>query len=115
MKGRFFWGIVLILIGVGFLIEQFYTISFGEVFRLYWPSILILLGLINFFDRGSSRFGNIILILIGLVLQIDKLGLLGNISVFKLIWPTILILLGLKIVFSKDIFIEFNSHFRGKK
>ncbi|MCK9443632.1 MAG: DUF5668 domain-containing protein [Tissierellaceae bacterium] len=115
MKGKFFWGIALILIGIGFLMEQFYAISFSQVFKMYWPSILILIGIINFLDRKSSRFGNIVLILIGVVLQVDKLNLLGGINIFKLIWPIVLILLGLKIIFSKDIFMEFNSHFHWKK
>lgn len=115
MKGKLFWGIALILIGVGFLVEQFYSISFNQIFKMYWPSILILMGLMNFLDRKSSKFGNMVLVFIGAVLQIDKLNLLGNVNVFKLIWPIILILLGLKIIFSKDIFMDFNSHFHWKK
>ena len=62
MNGKYFWGIILIIIGGGFLLEQFDIITFGEIFRLYWPSILILIGLIGLFDRSSSKFGNLFLI-----------------------------------------------------
>lgn len=100
MKGKYFWGIILILIGAGFLLEQFEIITFGEIFKLYWPSILILLGLIGLFDRRSSKLGNLILIVIGALLQIDKLNLM-EVSAFKLLWPIILILIGLKVIFGR--------------
>lgn len=101
MKGKYFWGIILILVGTGFLLEQFEIITFGEMFSLYWPSILILLGLIGLFDRKSSKFGNLILILIGGLLQIDRLDLVEG-GAFKLAWPLLLILVGLKVIFSRD-------------
>lgn len=100
MSGKYFWGIILILVGAGFLLEQFDVITFGEIFRLYWPSILILLGLVGFFDRRSSKFGSLLLIIIGGLLQIDRLNLIEG-SVFKLFWPIILILIGLKIIFGR--------------
>lgn len=101
MKGKHFWGIILILIGVGFLLEQFQIITFGEIFRLYWPSILILVGLIGLFDRKSSKFSNLILIVIGGMLQIDRLDLL-EVSAFRLMWPIILILVGFKVIFGRS-------------
>lgn len=110
---RLFWGIILIIIGVGLLLDQFEIISFGRMFKLYWPSILILIGLINLFNKDSSKLGDLILIVIGLALQINKLHLL-DFNAFKLVWPLILILLGLKILFSKDSFIEIKFDFRDK-
>ncbi len=100
MNGKYFWGIILILIGAGFLLDQFYIISFSEIFSLYWPSILILVGLLGFLDRKSSKFGNILMIIIGAMIQIDKLDLV-DINVYKLIGPIVLILLGLKIILSR--------------
>ncbi|NLV87923.1 MAG: cell wall-active antibiotics response protein [Tissierellia bacterium] len=105
MSGRYFWGIILILIGAGFLLEQFDVISFGEMFKLYWPSILILLGIASLFDRKSSKFGSLILIIIGGALQVNRLDLF-DFNAFRLIWPIILILIGLKVIFSKDSFVE---------
>lgn len=105
MNGKYFWGIILILIGAGFLLDQFAIISFGEMFSLYWPSILILVGLLGFLDRKSSKFGNLLMIIIGAMIQIDKLDLV-DINVYKLIGPIILILIGLKIIFSRGGFVE---------
>ncbi|MDR7856676.1 LiaF transmembrane domain-containing protein [Tissierella sp.] len=119
MNGKYFWGIILVLIGGGFLLEQFDIITFGDMFRVYWPSLLILLGLVGLFDRGSSKTGNLILIVIGGLIQIDKLDLL-DINVYKLIWPIILILVGLSVIFSKNGFVEVRTNFnmdgsKGKK
>ncbi len=105
MNGKYFWGIILILIGAGFLLDQFAIISFGEIFSLYWPSILILVGLLGFLDRKSSKFGNLLMIIIGAMIQIDRLDLV-DINFYKLIGPIILILIGLKIIFSRGGFVE---------
>ncbi len=108
MNGKYFWGIILILIGAGFLLDQFAIISFSEMFSLYWPSILILVGLLGFLDRKSSKFGNTLMIIIGAMIQVDKLDLV-DINVYKLIGPIILILIGLKIIFSRGGFVEINT------
>lgn len=107
MKGKYFFGIILILSGIVFLLEQFDIIYFGDIIRLYWPSILILIGLSGLFDRKSSKFGNLIVIIIGIMFQVNKLELV-EINMFKLFGPIILILLGLKIIFTKKIDIDKN-------
>lgn len=101
MSGKYFFGIILILIGAGFLFDQFAIISFGEIFSLYWPSIVILVGLLNFFDRKSSKFGNLVIIILASLLQLDKLNII-DVNVYRLFWPVILILVGLKIIFSRN-------------
>lgn len=100
MKGKYFWGIILILVGAGFLLEQFEIITFGDILSIYWPSIIILFGVAGLFDRRSSKFGSLLLIIIGGLLQIDRLDLIEG-SAFKLFWPVILILIGLKIIFGR--------------
>lgn len=100
MKGKYLFGIMLIIIGAGFLLDQFNVISFGSIFSLYWPMILIIIGLVGLFDKRSSKFGNTILIVLGVMLQVNKLNIL-NVNVFSLIFPVILILIGINVLFSK--------------
>lgn len=102
MNGRYFFGIILVVLGLGFLLEQFNIISFGEIISIYWPSILILIGLVGLFDKKSSKFGDLILILLGAMLQINRLDIV-DINVFKFFFPIILILIGLKVIFSREI------------
>lgn len=113
MNGKYFWGVLLIIIGAGLLLEQLDIISFGQIFKLYWPSILILIGLINLFNKRTSKLGNFILIIVGGALQANRLDLF-DFNAFRLVWPIILILIGLKVVFSKGSFIEINFDFNKK-
>ncbi|MBU5440178.1 cell wall-active antibiotics response protein [Tissierella sp. MSJ-40] len=99
MGSNYFVGILLVLLGAGFLLDQFTIINFSEILSVYWPSILILWGLSGIFNKRASKFGNTIVILIGVFFQLDRLDLI-NFNVFTIIWPVILILVGLRIVFS---------------
>lgn len=101
MKEKYFFGVLLILLGLGLFLEQLNLISFGNIISIYWPSILIILGLVGLFDRNSSKFWNGVLILVGAMLQINRLDLL-NINLFRFIVPIIIILTGFKILFSRN-------------
>lgn len=101
MKDRSIMGIILILLGVGFLLDQFNVISFGSIISIYWPVILIVLGLAGILDRRSSKTGSAILLIFGLLFQARNLNFI-NISVFRTFWPVVLILVGFKIIFGKD-------------
>ena len=100
MKGKYLFGILLIITGAGFLLDEFNVISFGNILNLYWPMILIVVGLIGLLDKKSSKLLNTILIVLGIMLQINKLNII-DVNVFSLIFPLILILIGINILFSK--------------
>ena len=41
----FFWGILLIILGILFLLQNFGYLHIGNIFRHYWPVILIIVGI----------------------------------------------------------------------
>lgn len=96
--GRYFIGIILIVLGVGFLLDQANMVEFNDVISTYWPSIIILLGISGLFEKKSNKFWNLIIILIGVLLQLNRLGYLEY-NAFRLFWPIILILVGINIIF----------------
>jgi len=100
MRGRYLIGILLILVGAGFLMDQFGMVSFGALVSTYWPSILILAGLLGLLDRHSSTFGNLIVIALGVIFQLNRLDMLDG-DVFRYIFPVILIFVGLNLLISK--------------
>lgn len=102
MGGRYFFGLILILLGVGFLLDQTGYIQFRDVISMYWPVIIILVGLSGLFDRKSSKLGNLIVIAIGVLLQLRNFGYI-TIDVFQLFFPVVLILIGINIIFSKGV------------
>lgn len=102
MRGRYFFGIILILLGTGLLMDQMGYIDFGEILGIYWPLILIFLGISGLFDKNNSKLGSLILIAIGLMFQLNRLGIV-DVNVFRLFWPIVLILVGINIIFTKGI------------
>ena len=51
----YFWGFILILLGLLFLLQNLGYLDVGEVIRRYWPVILILIGLRILFNRRESN------------------------------------------------------------
>lgn len=100
---RLLWGGVLVLVGVVFLLNQmgFTSISIGEVFRTFWPVIIILVGVQGLLIQGAGGlFWNMIVLLVGLVFLGRNLNLIdwGVGDMFKLIGPAVLILLGISVI-----------------
>lgn len=100
MSKRVTWGIILILAGLVLLLDQLNFLDFGDLIHIYWPSILILMGLIGLISRDSSKISNLVVLGIGLFFQLRNLGYI-NISVWQIFWPSILIIIGLSIIFDK--------------
>lgn len=50
-----FWGALLILLGVLFLLDNFYMLDFGEVVSTYWPLILVAIGIKILLDKRRQR------------------------------------------------------------
>lgn len=120
MKGRYFFGVILIVIGSGFLLDQLGYIEFGDMISIYWPSILIFLGVFGLFDRDESKLGNLILISFGIILQMRRLDYIDS-NIFNLFIPIVLILVGFNLLIfrgimgrNKVIREEFKENFEGK-
>lgn len=96
--GRYIFGVILIVLGVGFLLDQANMIEFNEVIAIYWPSIIILIGLLGLFERKSSKLWNLIIILVGVLLQLNRIGYFEY-NAFQLFWPLVLIMIGINIIF----------------
>ena len=100
MSKRVTWGILLIIAGLLLFLNEMNLFDFGDLVSTYWPSILIILGLVGLLSRDSSKLSNLILIAIGLFFQLRKLGYI-TVSIWQVFWPSILIIIGLSIIFEK--------------
>jgi Predicted membrane protein (DUF2154). len=100
MSGRIFFGVILIILGTVFLLDQMQIIEFGELVGVYWPIILIAIGLYHILKKNISPISGIILILIGAFFQLRELDMLPT-DIWKYFWPVLLILIGLNIIFSR--------------
>ncbi|MDD8027860.1 MAG: DUF5668 domain-containing protein [Acidobacteriota bacterium] len=97
--GRVFWGLILILLGGLFLLDQMGRLDFGNVMSTYWPVILILIGLSIIIGNGFRRIGGgLIFILLGAFFQLRELGYLHE-DVWHYAWPVLIVLAGLWLLF----------------
>jgi hypothetical protein len=50
-----FWGAILVLFGVLFLLDNFYILDFGDFIATYWPLILVAIGVKILLDHRRQR------------------------------------------------------------
>jgi predicted membrane protein len=94
-SGRIFWGFILILLGVLFLLDQMGRTDFGDIISRWWPLILVAAGLWQLISSDFRELaGGLFLIALGAVFQLAKLEILDQ-SVWHYIWPALIIGLGL--------------------
>ncbi|MEW5899922.1 MAG: DUF5668 domain-containing protein [Acidobacteriota bacterium] len=92
---RIFWGFLLIVLGVLFLLDRMERLDFGDLFSQFWPLILIFWGVWYIVaSRFRNLVGGLILIILGAVFQLAELDILED-SVWNYIWPVLIILLGI--------------------
>ena len=93
--GSLFTGIVMILMGVVFMLEQFDVVGFGEIMSLYWPMIIVFLGASKLFDRRTIWSG-LWLMMIGAWMQAARLHVMG--MTFGSSWPILMIIFGAGVI-----------------
>ena len=49
------WGLILVLIGVLFLFQNFDMLDIGDIISTFWPLILVAIGLKILYDRKSAN------------------------------------------------------------
>jgi len=53
-KNNLFWGVLLIIIGAMFLLDNFYILDFGDLVYTFWPLILIVIGVKIILDKRRA-------------------------------------------------------------
>ena len=97
-QNRIFWGLLLIVMGVLFLLDQMNRLDFGDLVGRYWPVVFILIGISillsnNFRNVGSGVF----FILFGTFFLLLRLQIFDR-AVWHYVWPLAIIGAGLWIL-----------------
>ena len=99
--GQLVAGVVLIALGVLFLLDRFWLLDFSRFFRVWWPSLLILMGAVQLMTwRGRRVTGPLVLITLGVIFQIERLDLFYWWRM-RYLWPLILIAVGVGLLVSR--------------
>ncbi|MEA1940552.1 MAG: DUF5668 domain-containing protein [Candidatus Caldatribacteriota bacterium] len=97
-RGNWLFGLILLLIGVIFIVENFTDMEVWDKLWKFWPVILLIWGIKEIFQNKSVFFG-IILIAIGTVFLAQYFfAFVLSESIWKF-WPVLIIALGIDQIF----------------
>lgn len=100
MSGRILTGMILIVLGLGFFLQQADIWSFSDVLSSGWPIILVIIGIIQLFSRNRTS------ILPGLLFIFAGALFLANtfldINLFIYFWPIVLVVAGISFLFTHE-------------
>jgi predicted membrane protein len=100
MKTKKILATVLIIIGIGLLMDSFNVFDFGELIGNWWPLILIFFGVKLMIERKPFTMFPIILMIIGILLIVNNINILP-IGFWDAFLPLIFILIGIWIIFGR--------------
>lgn len=95
-------GLLIILIGIGFLLQQADLFQFTNFLVDWWPLIFIIIGFVQLLYHAQvSLFTGPLFIIIGAILLMNQWT---DMSLFNFLWPIIIIYVGIIFIFfqSKD-------------
>ncbi len=96
--GRIFWGIILVIVGILFLLEQMHQADASYILGHYWPVILIVIGLwIIVTSEFRNSLGGIILVAMGGIFLLINLGIFRE-DVWSYAWPLAIVVVGVWIL-----------------
>lgn len=101
MQGRYLVGGFFILVGIMFLLNQFFDIPAlnpWKLFQFFWPAVLILGGSYAIIKNPRQFFVPLAIVLVGLAMLLDDYV---DFNIWSL-WPVFLIIGGLGMIFGQD-------------
>lgn len=98
MSNKIWVGFIFIFFGFGFLLQQAGIWDFSDILAMFWPLILILIGVIQLTIRSISSFSGILFIAIGGLFLANQWV---DVNIVTYLWPLLLIIVGLTILISR--------------
>ena len=97
-QGQIFWGLILVVIGVLFLLDRLGGFDFGYLISTYWPVIIMILGLSILIGNSFRRPGlGLFFIVLGGFFLLRELNVLEY-NAWEYVWPALIILVGLSLL-----------------
>ncbi|MBL8159747.1 hypothetical protein JNJ66_04780 [Candidatus Saccharibacteria bacterium] len=91
-------GIAIILLGIGTLLDGLEIFNFGDLVEQYWPTLLVIVGLVMLINSARNYIWAVVIIAVGVALQLRELDVLPDFNLWSLFWPTILIIIGVSVL-----------------
>ncbi len=99
-EGRLVIGLVVVVLGILFLLDNLGVLRVEHVWGSFWPVILIVLGLVRLATcySNAGRVSAVVLLTIGGIFLASNLGFIPW-DMWRLFWPVMLILWGIAMLF----------------
>ncbi len=98
LLSRTLWGLAIVTLGVGFLLDTLGITSFTSVLGTYWPVFVILAGVILYINNRRQYAIPAFIVLVGVLFLLDRLNIINDINIFQIIWPLVIVWVGLSIL-----------------
>ena len=95
-----FVGIIIVLFGLGFLLQQLNVPWANNVISSWWPLVIVAIGINAWRSNPRAFVGPLIIVAVGAVLFIDNFHLLHT-SAWNIFWPVVIMFIGLQIALGK--------------
>lgn len=100
MPGKYWIGLLFLIFGLGFLLQQVELLHFTSILAGWWPVIVIIIGIIQIINRKhSSILPGLLFILVGGLFLANQ-WVSENLLIY--LWPLLLIFIGLTFIFSRS-------------
>jgi predicted membrane protein len=97
-QGRIFWGLIFIVVGLLFLLDQMGQLDVGYIISRYWPVIFILIGVSILIANDFRNAGaGVFFILFGTFFLLMEMRIFDR-TVWHYFWPLLIIGLGVWIL-----------------
>jgi predicted membrane protein len=97
-QGRVFWGLIFIVIGILFLLDQMGELDVGHIISRYWPAIFIIIGISIIISNEFKATGpGVFFILFGAFFLLMEMRIFDR-TVWHYFWPILIIGLGIWIL-----------------
>ncbi len=93
-SGRWFWALLLILLGTCFLLDNLDVMPAGRLVRTWWPLLLVLLGIKAMLPPRPHVISGGVIAAVGTLLLLEHTGVIHG-SLWTYLWPSLLIFAGL--------------------
>ena len=94
-------GSIVLLLGVAALLGSLNLINFGELWSTWWPSLLIIGGVLLFIHNRKDYLWPLILVVVGVLWQSDMLFENIEVNIWQIFWPLVLIAIGWSILVNR--------------
>lgn len=98
--GHSLTGLIIIIIGFGFLLDSLNIWDFSSLIQVWWPLILIAIGLASLVSNRRRPVGSLIILLAG-ILSLTKTTGLIQFNIWQVFWPLIVIFIGFSLLFRR--------------